>query len=241
MARRASRFGLLFMGVFFGILAGILLAYWFNRTGLDFSRVYNYFSDQPEKRASMNLVSTDEIEFAKSKQPSRYLHHKIDSLSSDTAQLSLDEFLAIYGDEYPDTVLINAYLLSSENRARDVVVVKDELLYIRQVKVEGLAEDSHNRDLDSLLLDDRGLKHTNNTLAQVEFWKSPINFRGYKWDTRKLILFGFYDFNYVYIKYLNDQYFMQCGTLFYLLEQSDDFHSLSLVTDDEIIEQLNRL
>jgi hypothetical protein len=244
MSRRVSRFGLVFLGIFVGILAGISLVFWLNYIGWDLSRLSNFFSGEKEhniSKVSLRFAEAEKIDLNQKKKPNKYLHHKIDSLSSDTTNLSLDEFLAYYGDEYPDSVLIDAYYLSAENKAKDVVVAKDELLFIKQIKVSGLSDKSGNNDLDSLLLDDRGLKAQKKNIVKVEFWKSPINYQGYKWDTRKLVLFGFYEFDYIKLKYFDGNYYMQYGTLFYHLDLSDTFKSLSLTDDNDLVKELNNL
>jgi hypothetical protein len=244
MSKRVSRFGLLFFGIFVGILAGISLAFWLNNAGWDFSRLANFFSVEKENKTSkisLRFADSEKLVSTKKKKPNKYLNHKIDSLSSDSSNLSLNEFLAFYGDEYPDSVLIDAYYLSAENKAKDVVVVKDELLFIKQVEVAGLTDGKENNYLDSLLLDDRGHKTRKKNIVQVEFWKSPINYQGYKWDARKLILFGFYEFDYIKLKYFDGNYFMQYGTLYYHLDLSDTFKSLSLIDDNDLVKQLNNI
>jgi hypothetical protein len=138
-------------------------------------------------------------------------------------------------------VLINAYQLNAENKVKEVQVATDKLMFIKLIDVEGLIEENNTPDLDSILLDDRGSTKQSKRVVKVEFWKSPINYQGYKWDTRKLVLFGFNEFDFVRIKFLGDHYYMQYGTLYYQLNQSESFLNLSLISDSELLKQLNSL
>jgi hypothetical protein len=241
MKRRASRFGLLFIGVFIGILAGILLAFWFNNNGWKLSFIKNIFSGEKENRTRVQYSEPEKTESQITRKPDTKTYRRTQTHAHDSSGLNTVKYFAENMDGNPDSVLINTFHRTTENIARDLVVIKDELMFSRLVKVVGVSEDPQESDLDSVLLDDRGYKRSKTKMVQVEFWKSPVNFRGYKWDTRKLLLFGFYDYEYIYIKYLNDNYYMQYGTLYYLLEPSDTFSSMSMITDEPLIKELNSL
>lgn len=244
MSKRKVGFGLLLLGIFFGLFTGMCLAFWLNHIGWNYSRISDLFSSPSHKEiiiSDFQLAEIDTTEIEVVKPMNKKVSNKADSLKDSSEELTLEEFIELHKDEYPDSVLLNAYELSIENKTKEVSVVKDELLYIKFVDVEGLIEDDRSPDLDSILLDDRGSKNQNKKIAKIEFWKSPINYQGYKWDSRKLVLFGLYGFDFIRIKFLNDHYYMQYGTIYYHLHQRDKFFNLSLVSDNEILKQLNSI
>ena len=79
-------------------------------------------------------------------------------------------------------------------------------------------------------------------LAQisVEFWKSPINFKGFKLGKNKLVLFGVYEYDSVKLIRLNNTVFMKYLSSFYKLMNTDNFLPLTKVTDDILLLKLNQ-
>lgn len=106
----------------------------------------------------------------------------------------------------------------------DVEVARDELLFINNVKIKSINTDS--KRIDSLLIDDN--PKTNN-YVRVEFWKSPINYSGYKLGSNKLVLFGVYEPEKMKLEQAGDQLLMIYKGLAYELQQSEEFVQLDKV------------
>jgi hypothetical protein len=243
MSRPKGRLGLLFLGIFIGILAGVLLAFWLNKIDWDITRITGYFTKEKETEPvsqNIQVSAVDTSAVITKNQYNKFVVRKTDTLTIDTSGLSYEEFAELYKDQLPDSLIEEAYRLANKENGNEVVVAKDELLFTKHAEVAGLPQDK-GADLDSILLDDRGSKKQNKHIVQIEFWKSPINYRGYKWDKRKLVLFGFYEFDYARLKYFEGVYYLQYGTLFYHLEQTNSFLNLSPVTESELVRQLNNL
>lgn len=84
----------------------------------------------------------------------------------------------------------------------DIVVVKDELIYSKQIIPLGDAKGflcDNTSELDSLLVDN--ITKISQKGIRVEFWKSPVNFKGYKLNKRQLILFGIMEFDAVTLEF----------------------------------------
>ncbi len=75
---------------------------------------------------------------------------------------------------------------------------------------------------------------------QVEFWVSPINYRGYKWHRNKLILFGVDEPDDVRMYRLEGKLYMHYMNDYYLLEPAEDFTSYQVVNDKEFSLQQNK-
>lgn len=82
-------------------------------------------------------------------------------------------------------------------------------------------------------------KVTNETIAvQIEFWKSPINYKGYRFDTKNLMLYGVDKQTKVYIYKLEDKWYMKMGEMYYELITDNQFHTYKILEDESIIIQL---
>lgn len=121
-----------------------------------------------------------------------------------------------------DTENINA----TEPDNNDVVVYRDRMISSKYFKVNGLAEVSNNKIglLDSLLMN-KSQKHPEDMLL-VEFWQSPVNYKGYKLSENKLIVFGIDDYNSASIEIISKNIYLSDQNKYYLLEYSSDYKPL---------------
>jgi len=79
----------------------------------------------------------------------------------------------------------------------------------------------------------------------VQFWKSPINYKGYRFDGRKLEVFGLDTVSQVSLKYrmINAELkvyevYLKYGEAYFRLEEDNRYHSYVRVKDPAIIEEL---
>jgi hypothetical protein len=72
----------------------------------------------------------------------------------------------------------------------------------------------------------------------VEKWISPVNFKGYKFNQRKLILFGVRDNQRVAIYYYINQYYFALGERIYELDEALAFESFQNLADTALVRQL---
>ena len=79
----------------------------------------------------------------------------------------------------------------------------------------------------------------------VQFWKSPINYKGYRFDGRKLEVFGLDTFSQVSLKYrvVNAELkvyevYLKYGEAYFKIEEDNRYHSYVRVKDPAIIEEL---
>jgi hypothetical protein len=242
MAAKKGRAGLLVLGISIGLLAGMALAFWLGHSGWNFSRFAELFSsgqEQDRENIDMQPVFFDTGAIATTAEIKAAEPLQVVS-PDENPELSIEEFIEMYNDEYPDSVLMAAYELNKENKINEIQVAKDEMLFIKLLDVEGMIPESGRSDLDSILLDDRNVKHLAG-IVKVEFWKSPINYTGYKWDTRKLVLFGMFEFENLRIKYISGQYYLEYNQTYYELKRRDSFQSLFKVSDRQLIDSLNKI
>jgi hypothetical protein len=69
----------------------------------------------------------------------------------------------------------------------------------------------------------------------LEKWKSPVNYRGYKFNRRKLLLFGVEIQQPIAIYHYLDQYFFSLSSSVYELDENFDFAPFALVGDTALV------
>lgn len=103
---------------------------------------------------------------------------------------------------------------------QNITVKKEELL---QVKFVDLAENENSGKNESV---------------RIEFWKSPINFTGYKKHNHKIILYGIEDIEKVNFKFAKNKICLEYGGRFFEIEETKNFKKLLPISDESIIATL---
>jgi hypothetical protein len=126
-------------------------------------------------------------------------------------------------------------LLNSDER---INIATDELLSVRTVKVIRIGERPATRDtLAARLANAEELPPSN--LYFVEFWKTPLNSRGYRFTRNKILLYGFADFTNVVLYSLDNAYYLKNGDQVYRLFYSPEFKKLERVVDNDLLAKIN--
>ena len=76
-------------------------------------------------------------------------------------------------------------------------------------------------------------------IARVEFWKSPVNFNGYKRQGNNIILYGLNSNENLSLVQHNKGLFLLIGSVFYCLQNTDEFESYIPEKDKQLIDELN--
>jgi hypothetical protein len=159
----------------------------------------------------------------------------IDSLKLDSTTLTLEQLIALYQNEPADTSNSNSF---NDN----IVISKDELLFTKLIKVTGQYKNVNDSyELDSILTDQRVANKKDHGAIKVEFWRSPINYKGYKFDDVKLVVFGMLEFNNLSLISHDNDLFIKYNKEYYPVEQTDDFKLLVPIKNYILIKELNTL
>lgn len=125
--------------------------------------------------------------------------------------------------------------IETQNTNEVFVVRKDELLDSKNFQVVNLQNEEKNTS-DSLLEKVSGIKNNKTSSSlKVEFWQSPINYKGYKMTKNKVVLFGIYPNENIKLFYLDDAVFLKNNQNCYRLYFTDDFKQFEKITDQSII------
>lgn len=116
-------------------------------------------------------------------------------------------------------------------------VATDELLTVKNVKVIKIGD--INSASDTLAANLAGVKETTTNLYFVEFWKTPLNSKGYRFSKNKIMMYGFIDFNNVVLYELENSYYIKCSDQVYKLFYGGDFKPLERVIDTDLLAKIN--
>ena len=130
-------------------------------------------------------------------------------------------------------------LQTSNTENEEVVVKKDELRYKKTLAVREINTKNNEEKIkhDSLLQEAIGVKNENifNSF-DIEFWSSPLNYKGYRMTKNKIIIYGsIAGENEIQILRYEKNIFLRFPLGIYKLEYSNEFKQLEKITDEAIL------
>lgn len=240
-----EKFSLLLFGILIGVLAGGSVMWWFSNKDMayrysDKLRDYIYssfsFNNNNKNDVDKNKFKTQKFT-KKKKEQNKKLTLQDSLLFNDPA---LGEYYEQMGGNIdsllPDTSNYNftkADLKDNEGPISytEIVVQKDKLLFSKVIDIKEFENIGKNRKiaLDSVLLNTKpSLKSKQNDIL-IEFWKSPVNFRGYKMSKNKIVIYGLQHDDNLRIEKHTNMFYLKNLDLYYLLEYTDSFKPLLVV------------
>ena len=141
-----------------------------------------------------------------------------------------------------DSIKVSKDSLTLENPVMDDVVVrKDELFSTKTLEVLNLDPVAKMTSKDSLLQKVSGIKDDRSASKQflnIEFWSSPLNYKGYKMSKYKLVLYGIASPEGLKLYKLDDITYIRSSSFIYRLDASGDFKPYERITDESITTKL---
>lgn len=142
-----------------------------------------------------------------------------------------------------DSLLKDTSSASTNQNTNDFFVVrKDELIDSKNIQITLLQGEETANPSDSLLEKISGIKNTkrSSSALKVEFWKSPINYKGYKMTKNKIVLFGIGQDDNIKLFQLEEHLYLKQNSNCYKLIFSDDFRQFEKVSDAAILLKLGK-
>ena len=124
-------------------------------------------------------------------------------------------------------------LLKEEN----VTVAQEELLSVKNIKVINLDGSSKRDTLTGQLAGVTTSDYPN--LFFVEFWKTPLNSKGYRMTRNRVILYGLSDFSSITIYKVDDNYYLKNDDVVYKISSGTEFKPMELVNDSDLLAKIN--
>jgi hypothetical protein len=119
----------------------------------------------------------------------------------------------------------------------DITVAQEELLSVKNIKVIDL---DANLKRDTLTGQLAGVSSTDYpNLFFVEFWKTPLNSKGYRMTRNRVILYGLSDFSSITIYKVDDNYYLKNDDFVYKISAGTEFKSMELVQDSDLLAKIN--
>lgn len=225
-----------------GLTIGLLIAGAFFVLKLDnyfkemsiYKKVSQTFSSTPETPENTTVKPDTEKE-----SPAKTKKIKIESAEPQTQDATQTQEPVMDADTMRtsrhDT--LNAESMNADN----IIVRKDELLSSKTLDVTNLNPVTKPTAKDSLLQKVSGIKDDKTTDKQffnVEFWESPLHYKGYKLSKYKMVLYGFASADALKIYKLDDVYYLKSSGFVYRLDYTTDYRPYERITDEQIIARL---
>ena len=184
-----------------------------------------YKLPQPLKQSDSLLLSQSDSSFGSDfeKELRRSGNRSVEKLSADSLR--------------NDTIEKNHLLENPEN----IIVMKDEFLSAKMIDLNSINGEQGGvvNSKDSLLEQVSGVKdYALKNAYRMEFWKSPINYKGYKMIKNKIVLYGIDPLDVIKLYKVENEMFLKCRQTIYQLQYANDFSPFERVMDEGILAKL---
>lgn len=116
-------------------------------------------------------------------------------------------------------------------------VAQEELLSVKNIKVINLDANTKHDTLTGQLAGVTSTDFPN--LFFVEFWKTPLNSKGYRMTRNRVILYGLSDFSSITIYKVDDNYYLKDDDVVYKISSGTEFKPMELVQDSDLLAKIN--
>lgn len=225
-------------GFIIGIMVGLIVAGGFFVFKLDdYFKELNFYKSVSNSLSSQSKTEEPVLEETaavdKKQKNKKNKLTKVDNDQSETGSRV---------EQNSDTTKIHKDSLTLENPVTDGIVVrKDELLFTKTIEVINLDPVAKMNGKDSLLQKVSGIKDDRSSSKQflnLEFWSSPLNYKGYKMSKYKLVLYAIASSDGLKLFKLDDITYLKSSSFVYRLDPFGDFKPYERITDENIINKL---
>lgn len=122
-------------------------------------------------------------------------------------------------------------------KEEDINVAQEELLSVKNIKVIDLDGPSKRDTLTGQLAGVTSSDYPN--LFFVEFWKTPLNSKGYRMTRNRVILYGLSDFSSITIYKVDDNFYLKNDDVVYKISSGTEFKPMELVHDTDLLAKIN--
>lgn len=124
----------------------------------------------------------------------------------------------------------------------DIVIRKDEMMAAQIIEIINLSltASAGKSTKDSLLQQVSGIREDVKTSVRVEFWRSPLNYKGYKMTRGKIVLYGISSADPVSVFKLEDDIYLKHLGIVYRLSFTNEFRQFEKVNDVSVLARLNK-
>jgi hypothetical protein len=216
----------------FGASIGLIVASLFFIFKLDnlFSKVSIFESGTNatvhEEEVSNKKADTNSVIISKDKMLTEANKKNNSLVRSDSSYISSRSNFANEND---------AYTSDDEN----INVLKEELLSVKNITLKDFDGNQFSKT-DSVLYSESGIQPNSKTdLYLIEFWKTPLNSKGYKMTRNRILIYGIKENQDLCVAKIKDNFYLKNNTEVYQLNYSSDFKPMIKVNEESIIKKFN--
>lgn len=119
---------------------------------------------------------------------------------------------------------------------KSINLAKEELISVKSIKLIDLDVAVK----DSLAATVAGVNASSNSnLFFVEFWKTPLNSKGYRMTKNRIMLYGFSDFSSFNLYKVDDNFYLKSEEQVYKVDINPDFMPMERVSNSELLARIN--
>ncbi len=154
--------------------------------------------------------------------------------SEEKKEDKLDKKVSINTKNSPN---INYNEIDNLLKEDDINVAQEELLSVKNIKVIDLDVNAKRDTLTGQLAGVTSSDYPN--LFFVEFWKTPLNSKGYRMTRNRVILYGLSDFSSITIYKVDDNFYLKNDDVVYKISSGTEFKPMELVQDSNLLARIN--
>ncbi|MFN5183605.1 MAG: hypothetical protein ACK5D5_11355 [Bacteroidota bacterium] len=215
MSKLQSKGAFLLAGLLIGLLSGFVYFYFFQSSSTIDKK--NDADSKPKINQQVVISkkdSSDKLTSKNNKDLTREYFKQSDNESFSNINSSLD----LDGSE-------------------EISLLKEELISVKNIRVKCQVINTKNKS-DSFLSEVSNIYEPKGDFMMIEFWKTPLNSKGYKMSRNKLLLYGTFPDDLDVIK-LDDNLYLKNSKSAFRLEYSNEFKKMESVTEKSILARLN--
>lgn len=211
--------------------------------GLSSYIVYTKFFDQPKSVVKQENKSTRDFDTVPEKDSSLDALNKILADNNDAKNTVIeknDVIVETYENIDKNSALYDSLVAAGSVKdvnAKNVKIVNDNKTIIKAdrfvakkvVSIIGYIKNSNDSLMNTLI----DVKAGGNGKIAMEFWESPINFKGYRLGRDKMTVFGVVPDDVKLIKHKNDLYLITINNV-YMVKACADFCALKPIKDKAV-------
>jgi len=134
-------------------------------------------------------------------------------------------------------------MLTLQNKDSNIVVMTNQLVSVKSVAISTLDSLSNsgrvNRKSDSVIAAMSNVSEEQDPhYYRIEFWQSPLNFKGYKMSKGKIILYGINSNTDTRLVKWDDGYYLMTNQVVYKVEYTDDYKPFEKVMDKTVLKKI---
>ena len=126
--------------------------------------------------------------------------------------------------KYESVISMNDITDSSYVNSENYQVLKEELISVKNIYVKMLTPEEKTSTADSLAASLAGVTNPpREEFFMIEFWKTPLNSKGYKMTRSRLLIYGYPEKSDLALVKRDDNYYLRNNKMIYRLSYSSEF------------------